>query len=67
MIRIADLRETTIDLAFSKLVIAEGFVSYIAAPLVVKGAIAIESTSLYASLQASNHDLHIRCLPQSRI
>lgn len=88
MIRIADLREATNDLAFSRLVIAEGFVSYIAVPLVVKGkvrgilevfqrsllqpyqewleffntlagqtAIAIESTSLFANLQASNREL----------
>ena len=88
MIRIPDLRETTNDLAFSRFVIGEGFVSYIAAPLIVKGkvkgvlevfqrtllqpyqewldffntlvgqtAIAIESTSLFANLQASNRDL----------
>jgi PAS domain S-box-containing protein/putative nucleotidyltransferase with HDIG domain len=88
MIRIPDLRETTNDLAFSRLVIAEDFVSYIAVPLIVKGkvrgvlevfqrsllqpyqewleffhtlagqtAIAIESTSLFANLQASNEEL----------
>jgi len=88
MIRIPDLREVTDDLSFSKFVIAEGFVSYIAVPLVVKGqvkgvleafqrtllqpynewldffntligqtAIAIETTSLFENLQASNREL----------
>jgi PAS domain S-box-containing protein/putative nucleotidyltransferase with HDIG domain len=88
MIRIPDLRETTNDLSFSKFVIAEGFVSYIAVPLVVKGqvkgvlevfqrtllqpyqewldffntlvgqtVIAIETTSLFEDLQASNREL----------
>lgn len=88
MIRIPDLMEATNDLAFSHFVIGEGFVSYIAAPLIVKGkvkgvlevfqrtllqpyqewlnffntlvgqtAIAIESTSLFANLQASNREL----------
>ena len=37
MLRILDLREATNDLAFSRFVIAEHFVSYIAVPLVVKG------------------------------
>jgi PAS domain S-box-containing protein/putative nucleotidyltransferase with HDIG domain len=37
MIRIPDLREMTHDLSFSQLVTAEGFVSYIAMPLEVKG------------------------------
>lgn len=88
MIRIPDLREATNDLAFSHFLMEEGFVSYIAAPLVVKGkvkgvlevfqrtllqpyqewlnffntlagqtAIAIESTSLLANLQATNQEL----------
>ena len=88
MIRIPDLRQATNDLAFSQFVIGEGFVSYIAVPLLVKGkvkgvlevfqrtllqpyqdwldffntlagqtAIAVESTSLFANLQASNHEL----------
>ena len=88
MIRIPDLRESTNDLSFSKFVIAEGFVSYIAVPLVVKGhsrgvlevfqrtllqpyqewldffntvvgqtVIAIETTSLFENLQASNREL----------
>jgi PAS domain S-box-containing protein/putative nucleotidyltransferase with HDIG domain len=37
MIRIADLRETTNLQEFNSFVMAEGFVSYIAVPLVVKG------------------------------
>jgi PAS domain S-box-containing protein/putative nucleotidyltransferase with HDIG domain len=37
MIRLLDLRETTNDLSFSQMVIAEDFVSYIGVPLIVKG------------------------------
>ena len=37
MIRIPDLRETTNTVPFSQFVMAEGFVSYVGAPLIVKG------------------------------
>jgi PAS domain S-box-containing protein/putative nucleotidyltransferase with HDIG domain len=88
MIRIPDLREVTNLLEFQAFVMAEGFVGYIAVPLVVKGnvkgvlevyqrsvlqpyrewleffntlagqtAIAIENTSLFENLQATNREL----------
>jgi len=88
MIRISDLREETNLVEFNAFVAAEGFVSYIAMPLIAKGsvqgvlevyqrsllqpyqewlnffntltgqlAIAIENTSLFENLRATNKEL----------
>lgn len=88
MIRIADLRETTNLVDFAAIIETEGFVGYIAVPLIVKGqvkgvlevyqrsllqpyqewldffhtltgqlAIAIENTSLFEDLRATNQEL----------
>ena len=88
MIRLPDLRETTNLADFNTFVTSEGFVSYIAVPLIVKGnvkgvlevyqrsilhpypewldffntlvgqtAIAIENTSLFENLRATNREL----------